>query len=69
MLRWATAWQRSPIHLKNKQIYRVAASWWRGCLVGLMGSCLLPELGLDVAGTGGAGLDLFLLLLSQYPLC
>lgn len=29
----------------------------------------LPELCLDVAGTGGAGLDLLLLLLPQDPLC
>lgn len=32
-------------------------------------SCSLPKLGLDVAGTGGAGLDLLLLLLPQDPLC
>lgn len=37
---------------------------------GLSGlSCSLPELGLDVAGAGGAGLDLLLLLLPQDPLC
>lgn len=67
MLHRATAWQRSPIHFKNKLIvlfYHVAAS------CGVSGvSWLLPELGLDVAGTGGAGLDLLLLLLPQDPLC
>lgn len=38
---------------------QLASCWWRWCS---------PELGLDVAGTGGARLHLLLLLLPQDPL-
>lgn len=66
----ATAWERSLFHLSiscNGNAFMLAVSLHLVVIAGLNHS--LPEVCLDVAGAGGAGLDLLLLLLPQDPLC